>query len=304
MAFTTGFQALQDAIKTGKEKAEARAAGASGASLGYFGWKQGDKKIIRFLTNDILTEDFYTNIICKDGKARTFLVDPADTDRLNHYRSPTPGIGWKKEFSGEIVEPYTTRQTVNVAVLREEVLVDGKLVVQDHISEKEFNNTKYPARFFGIVQQAISNFWEPLATGVYERYGSICDRDLEVSRTGSAKNTNYSFIPLNQDPALATEEAVQQAYFYGAEWNAEDPDRFLKCSMTLNQWATYFSGEERYAHWLTPDSSTPATTTTSGGGLGEFHPTTTSNPDEAQAVSPTGTQFSSLRESLLKKAQG
>lgn len=304
MAFTTGMQALKDAIKAGQEKAAAREASGGGSSLNYFSWKAGDKKIIRFLTDDILTEDFYLNIICKDGKTRSFLADPTDPDRLRRYMSPTPGIGWKKEFSGEIVEPYSSRQTVNIAVLREEVLQDGKMVVRDHVYEREINGQKYPSRFFGIVQQAISNFWEPLTVSVYERYGSICDRDLEVIRSGAAKNTNYSFMPLQVVTELASAEAVAAAYFYGAEWNAEDPDRFLKCPMTLQQWATYFSGEERYTHWLTPNAdSAAATSTVAGVGLGEFHPQTTSNPDEAQAVAPANSQFATLRDSLIADAR-
>jgi hypothetical protein len=302
MPFTTGRQALQNAIKEAQEKAQERADGLAGPSLGYYNWKPGDKKIIRFLTDDILTEDFLTNIICKDGKTRSFLVDPDNPEPLRRYMSPTPGVGWKKEFSGEIVEPYTTRQTVNVAVWREEVLVEGKMVVRDHVTEKEFNGQKFPALFFGVVQQAISNFWEPLATSVWDRYQTICDRDLEVIRTGDKKNTNYGFMPLNQDPALMTQEAVQQVYFYGAEWNQEDPDRFKKCSMTLTDWAAYFSSEKRYERYFAQESSS---TGGSSSGLDEFRAATTSNPgDEAQAVPPTGTAFTSLRESLLNKGQG
>lgn len=304
--FTTGMQALRQAIKVGQEKAAERESRTFGpqSSLNYFGWKAGDKKIIRFLTDGILTEDFYLGIICKDGRPRTFLADPADSDRLKRYMAPTPGIGWKKEFSGEIVEPYVTRQTVNIAVLRHETLVDGKMVVQDYITEKEIGDKKYPARFFGVVQQAISNFWEPLTGSIYERYGSTCDRDLEVIRSGTAKNTSYQFMPLNPVPELATAEAVAQEYFYGHTWDEQDENRFLKCPMTLEEWAIYFSSEDRYARWLTPDDKSSAATSGATQGTGEFHPATTSNPgDEAQAVQPTNTQFANLRQSLIEDAK-
>lgn len=312
MPFTTGMSALQSAIKVGQEKAEQRKAASGGGTLNYFGWKPSEKKIVRFLTDDLLVDDFLLNIICKDGKPRTFLVDPADPDRLSRYMSPTPGIGWKKEYGGEIVQPYTSRQAVNIAVKREEKLVDGKMVVSDFISEKEIDGQKLPARFFGIVQQAIGNFWEPLHNGIFERYQSTCDRDIEVSRSAGTKNTTYSFIPLHPIPELDSAEKVAAAYFYGHEWNKDDPDRFLKCPMTVTQWAAYFSGEERYAHWLTPDSGTttitsasPTGVATAGGGLGEFAQGTTSNPggDEAQASVPANSQFASLRASLIEDAK-
>jgi hypothetical protein len=313
MAFTTGIQALKNAVQEGKDRAAEREASGGGRPFpGYFSWKPGDKKIIRFLTDDIITEDFFTNVICNDGKTRTFLPDPVDGQgRLHRYMSADPGIGWKKEFGGDVVEPYSTRQTVGIAVKREEVLRGDKLVVQDDKTEKEFNNQKYQTLFFGIVQQSISNFWDPLISSVADRYHSICGLDLEVVRTGDSKNTNYGFMPLIVVPELATVEAVQQAYFYGNEWNAEDPDRSLKCPMTLMEWAVYHSSEEYYAKWLTPKdaqaSNTPTspptggTNTLSSSGLGEFKASTTSNPaDEAQATSGS---FASLRQNLIDNAQ-
>lgn len=303
----TGIQALQDAIKAGKERAEAaKAASGVGSSLGYFNWGAGDKKVLRLLTDEIITAEFYTNILNNKGKTANFLVDEADPDRIRRYMSPTPGLGWQKEWgTGNLIEPQTRQMTVGIAVLREEVLRDGKMVVQDHIYEKDVNGEKIPARFFGIIQQAHSNFWEPFASSCYERHGNtFCSRDYEVMRTGVQRNTTYQFIPLSEDPTLPNEQAVQQNYFYGAEYNKEDPDRFLKCSMTLMQWATYFGGEERFKHWLTPDGgSTP--TPNGGSGLNEFHRDTTSNPgDEAQATPPpVSGQFAALREQLAKKVQ-
>jgi hypothetical protein len=204
--------------------------------------------------------------------------------------------------------------SVAVAVLRNEVQRDGKLVIEDYLYDKDVDGTPVPARFFGIVQQSISNFWHTLAVSCFKRYGTICDRDYEVSREGEGFDTKYSIIPLPEVADLTDIEVVKRFYGYGAPWNAEDPQRFLKCPMTTAEWASYFSGEERYQFWLTPDggqvhgmTESGSHTTYTSSGNDEFHPATTLN-DEAQAmaaaVTPSSsTQFSTLQESLLEAAK-
>jgi hypothetical protein len=292
MAWTTGLQALQGAVKEGQDRAREREEGGDFQRLpGYFSWKPAQKRILRFLTNDILTEDFFQNIVCNDGKPRSFLVDPNDPDRLLRYVSDTPGIGWKKEFgTGELVEPWCGKQTVGIAVEREEVLRDGKMMVQD-------KEEKPGEKFYGIVQQAISNFWDPLVSSIYERYGDITGRDIEVIRTGTNKQTVYSFPPLQAVPELEKVEAVQAAYFYGYQDNKEDPDRLKKCPMTLSEWAAYFSSEERHARWLTPKNSSAPT-----GGVRDTQPAAQPSGDEAQTTSSG--PFSSLRDNLIKNQDG
>ena len=107
--------------------------------------------------------------------------------------------------------------------------------------------------------------------------------------------------------------------------NPEDPQRFLKCPQTLKEWAAYYGGEERYKFWLTPNDQTPAwlrgsvpaaqtatvvgTGTTPGGspytpsGMDEFARATTTSHDEAQAMQTSGTNFSTLKDTLLSSAK-
>lgn len=305
--FTTGLQALQDAIGDAEKRAAAAKSGGTGSSLGYISWKNGDKKIVRFLTDDILVENFYDFIVDKTGSTKTFLVDPSDPDRLKKYMSPTPGLGWRKNFgTGALEEPTTRKLGVGVAVVRDEVRVDGKMVLEDALSDKVVDETTYPARQFGIIQQSVTNFWHTLATSCFKRYGTICDRDYEITREGEGFKTKYSIIPLEPVEELSSIQAVQEFYFYGQPWDSADPQRFLKCPQTLQEWAQYFSGEERYKFWLTPDDETPAwlragatlASSASTEGLGEFHRDTTHN-DEAQASAPAGTSFGSIRDTLL-----
>ncbi len=320
MAFKTGMQHLQDTINAADQRAkQARDNTGSSSNYSYLSWKPGDKKIVRFLTDEVLTENFYDFILDKTGSVKTFLIDPSDPDRLNRYKSPTPGIGWRKNWGTQQLEDPVVRELgVGLAVLRHEVRGDdGKMHLEDVITDKVVDNVTYPARTFGLIQQAPSNFWHTLATSCLSRYGTICDRDYEISREGEGFNTKYSIIPLDPDPDLTTVEAVQSFYFYGQPWDADDPQRFLKCPTTIEAWAEYFSGEERYKHWLTADDETPAwlrpgtqaplastrSSTPAPSGLDEFRRDTTQNPapDEAQTQAPqvSGTSFSSLKDALL-----
>lgn len=305
------MQALQDAIEAGKRKAEAAQAGG-GKQLGYINWKAGEKKIVRFLTDDVITEGVYDFIVNNAGGTANFLVDPTDPDRIKRYMSPNPGIGWQKKFgTGELVEPVANAKGMCVAVVRREVPNrEGKMEVEDFLYDKEIDGQTYPARTFGIVMQGVNNFWHTLATSCYSRYGSITTLDYEITRsTGTGRDTKYSILPLREIPELSTIEQVQDFYFYDkGAWDYDDNDeaakkrikedssRFLKCPMTIHQWAAYYSGEERYKHWLTPKNGAD-----NSSGLGEFHSSTTHN-DEAQAQQTSGTAFSSLQATLLKNA--
>ena len=210
MTYRTGLKALQDSIKAADERAKAAQAGF-GSALGYFTWQPGDRKILRFLDDEVIIDKFWSFVISNTGSPITFLVDPEDPDRLKRYMSPTPGIGWKKEFkSGALVEPTPAELGVGIAVLRDEVRgADGKLHLQDVLTDKTIDGVTFPCRQFGVVQQNPKTFWNTLATSCLSRYGTICDRDYEITREGEGFQTKYSVIPLEQDPDLTTIEAVQ-----------------------------------------------------------------------------------------------
>jgi hypothetical protein len=344
--FNTGLGYVQEAIAEAQRKAEAAKSFAPGATLNYLNWKPGDKKIVRFLTDKVITEDFATFILDKTGSTKNFMIDPADPHRLDRYRSPVPGIGWQKEYkTNALKEPYYTKQTACVAVLRDEVMGSNGLEVIDYIYERDLTDkdgnvtATVPSRYFGVVLQNTASFWQALANSCFTRFGTICDHDYLIERLNIPGAARYSHIPIEpKDPDLASEAAVQAFYFYGQPWNAEDPDRFLKCPQTCPEWAQYYSSEDRYKFWLVPDGSTgrgatnPTTSQTSKGldfsrlgqpavvpsappspgaplgSLGEFHKDTTSNPastaDEAQvpqqpsAMPTSGEQFAHLKSTL------
>ena len=305
MTFSSGMDKLQEAIDKGKRSTSSGKGGNfAGKSLNYFNWKPGDKKILRFLSDDLLVEDFYDFILDKTGQTKNFMVPPGQRDPLARYRSATPGIGWRRDFkSGQLEIPLPVGERgptaprklgVNIAVLRDEVHREGRTVVEDYLYDKELDGVTLPSRYFGLVQQSPKNFWSPLVS-CFSRYGTLCDRDYEITRVGSGFDTQYTVIPLPEVTELKDPEVVRTFYGYGETWNPEDPQRLLKCPMTLPEWAEYFSGEERYAHWLTPD-----------GQDGGHQPYAPPPGDEAQAqVSKpvSGTAFATLQDELLSAAK-
>lgn len=314
--FSTGMGHLQAAIDEGKRKAaaaKAAASGASGSSANYFNWKPGDTKILRFLTDDIIVEDFAQFIFDNTGQTKNFLIPPNDPGILSRYRSASPGIGWQQNFGTKALEePKPKKLGVGIAVLRkEEPNAEGKLEVQDYVYDQDVEGIKYPSRHFGIVQQSVSNFWHTLAT-YNNRYGTICDRDYLIERTGESYDTKYAIIPLDVDPDLDTVAKVQAFYFYGQPWSKDDPDRFFKVAQTLPQWAEYFSSEDRFKHWLTPKTGTVTPQAAS------YSPTTATPTPQPNAWTGDGsdvtataqapdTAFSSFKsnfkDQLLKSAQ-
>jgi hypothetical protein len=298
----TGMEYMLKTIDQAKAKADSRNDFAPGSALNYFKWEPGETKVIRFLSDDMITADFYDFIQTTDpAKQRNFMVDPANPDRLDRYRSATPGVGWKKPWqSSTLEEPKKTKRGVCVAVLRQEVRdpATGKLEVKDYLYDRDVDGKPVPSRYFGIVQQTVSNFWRPISS-IFTRFGSIAVVDLQITRQGTERDTIYTPIPI-EDPNLTDKALVKDFYFYGQPWDPNDEQRFLKCPQTTAQWAAYFSGEEYYRRHLSTEGATPATPP--AGGLGEFHPATTHN-DEAQAMRSSGTTFDSLSQTLLSKAR-
>lgn len=316
-AFNTGMAHMQNAIEEGKRRQAAATSGGSSKALNYINWKPGDKKIVRFLTDDVMTEEFLEFIVDKGGNTRNFMIPPGDKNILDRYRAPEGDprypLGWRKNpKTGAIEEPKARKIGIGLAVLREEKEVDGKYVVEDYLYEEQVDGVSLLHRHYGIIQQSISNFWHTLAVSCFKRFGTICDRDYEITREGNGLDTKYSIIPLPEpDPDLASIEAVHDFYFYGkGEWDDNDPERFLKCPQTLTQWAEYFGSEDRYKFWLTPDGSTPAGPSYSPSSKPS---TPQTNPlqdgDEAQsgpaptAAPVTGTSFSSFKENIINKAK-
>ena len=299
MAYQTGLDALKNAITEGKARSSGGPSQFSNR-LEYFAWKAGDTKIIRFLTDDLVVGDFADRVLTNTGKAMDFFVPDADNNILTEYGAQS------QEWGGNLIPLKLVRRGVGVAVLRDEKPLAGqtypgggqKTELVDYTYQKDVGGTPHQARWFGVIKQSPSNFWDTLIMGSASRFGTLCDRDYSVTRIGGDKDTKYSFVPLDPVEELRDPEAVRAFYGYGKPWDQNDPNRFLYCPQTLPEWVDYYGGRERVEHWLAPkNGQAPAQT---------YTPVVTQQgwaspeADEPQAAQPaTGTSFDDLRSKLL-----
>lgn len=293
----SGLAALQKSIEEAKSRPARRGGGGGERTefqprLNYFGWKDGESKVVRFLTDDIKQHFYAEYVLTKDGKSQNFIVDP-DNNLVAKYGGKS-----RESYidpSSAMIEPKLVKRAAGVAVLREERPAGGKTEIVDHLYERSIGDNVYPSRYFGVIRQAIKNFW-PTLVECAARYGTICDRDYVIKRLGGGLDTSYSILPCDPIDGLRTVEEVQAFYGYGKPWNSEDPERFLNCPQTIDEWVDYYGSEDRIKFWLgASDDYSPADS---------FKEALKPAADEAQAApTPSGTDFASLRERLIPHAQ-
>lgn len=288
----TGLQALRD---FGDKQAAQQSGNYSGGKVNYFKWDNGDKKIIRFLTDDIITARFYEYVVDARGKFQNFIYAPdVFGEGTEDFVKKYGGKRYENGNTGPLIDPKLTERTAGIAVLRKEVpKAGGGVEIVDYTEDITVGEQQFKARWYGIVRQAYGNFWHMLSD-LGMRYGTLCDRDYEIKRTGERLDTKYSIIPLDPDPDLKDVENLHKYYGYGKPWDNNDPNRFLNCPQTLHQWAERYGSEERVKYFLSPESqeTTPVVTPA---------PRAADSGDEAQASAPEGTEFgASLKDLLLK----
>lgn len=248
-----GLSALKNPVKSG-------GGGAPGKYLSYFILGDGDTKIVRFLTeaNEVVEVKFHEFIKDKNGKFQNFVYAP-------DYHNG--GEDWVAKYGGKTTD-YTTKEPieskprlrlVGIAVEREEVQVEenGRKVIktQDKLTQFEGRDGKtYTARNFMVVKQ-YGKFWTQL--GNYEEeFGTICDRDYKITRTGTGNEMVYSIIPKSPDPNWNPDGSslaeLKAQYGYGTgkdmdgnELTVDSEDRFLYCRETLQEWLENQASEER-----------------------------------------------------------
>jgi hypothetical protein len=306
----TGFGAVKKSISDAKAR---QSQGFSGR-LNYFNWKDGETKVLRFLTDEVLLVAFYEMVVDNQGHFKDFIVAPDLYEEDPSWR----GEDWVLKYrgrchengmSGPLVEPTPRVRSVGVAVWREEAPREagGQAVAyQDYLHEINVGGQIYPARWFGVVKQSLQLFWDQMGA-YYDEYGTICDRDYKIKRTGKSLDTSYSIIPRPPDPDFDI-KALQESYGYGRSVDAatkDDPERFLYCPQTVTQWAEQYASEDRAKYWLADPRAAaqqPASNGYTPSGTDEFDKDTTHNPhpeaDEAQVAPAPRTDFADLRARL------
>lgn len=315
----TGIEAFERSVA---RKSGGTSSGYTGRYLGYFILAEGESKIIRFLTDvdELLIDiDFYEFVLTPSGKYQNFVVAPSF-----HAENPSwNGEDWVlkyggkvKPFGSHVLENPTPRaRTIGLAVEREEVPVDdaGKraLRTQDKLVQFEGKDgNTYDARNFFVVKPTSRNFW-PSLVDYYHEFGTLCDRDYKITRTGTGRDIHYSIIPKSPDPNWNNDGTslaeLQARYGYktgkdmdGNELADDSPDRYLYWTQSLRDWAENQASEERAKAALAPEDSSSAESRPAPGWA-------SSSADEPQAAAPvpaapapaaSGTDVSSLRARL------
>lgn len=217
----TGFQAVQEAIDRSAERNQ----GGSGF-LPYLNWKDDRKekgesyqKTLRFLTDEVVPCKIYEYIPCKDGKMRDFIVPSSVGVEGPDYVKESGVRVTQYGNKNNLIEPKARDMTIGLAVLREEVseMVDGRRVLsyKDKMEtvkyEKDGEEVEETRPMFGLIKQSNQNFWGTVA-GYWSRYGTIIDRDYQITRNGGGVDTNYTIIPCDPIEGLRDEEEVKAAY--------------------------------------------------------------------------------------------
>jgi hypothetical protein len=302
-----GLSALESPAKTGGT------GGSPGRYLNYLILGDGETKVVRFLTEatDLVAIKFHEFVVTPAGKFRNFVYAPdfngGGEDWVVKYGGKT------RDFTTKDLVPSAPRERiVGIAVEREEVPTeDGgrrTLRTQDKLSQFEGRDGKsYDARNFMVVKQ-YKTFWTTLS-GYYHEFGSICDRDYKITRTGTGRDIVYSIIPKTPDPDWnydgSSLAALQARYGYGTKQDMdgnpltmESEDRFLYCRETLSEWLTEQASEENAREALAPDSAGPALNSSASGAPSWASEAVPDEPNAGPAPAASGTDVSSLRARL------
>ncbi|QGJ94938.1 ssDNA-binding protein [Gordonia phage RedWattleHog] len=289
---------------------ERKAAQGGGDFLPMVYWKDDKsgegkqyKKIVRFLTDDVITAKIYGFVKGgPEGKGRDF-IDPAslvdddgkplfeelagerDYFRENNIKLPT--------YKGDLkdAKDIAQEQTLGLVVLREEYTVredrNGREVavvkMRDLIEKREYETKDGEKKtdegqVIGVVKQGYKNFWSTLA-GYYNRYGTICDRDYEITRKGNGTDTTYSIIRLDKDedmPDVVDGESAMAHY---------------QPRLTLKDWVVPKAKYDAAKEWLEG-------TSTSAQDGGNDSPRSEAKEDSGPVREASGSAAADLRKEL------
>lgn len=308
----TGISAIESYLK-----GSGGAGGTTGRYLSYLILGDGETKTIRFLTDEpeLHVAQFHEFVLDRNGKFQTFVVAPSFYADDRDWR----GEDWVLKYGGkttdyttkELVDPTPRQRIVGLAVEREEfpTEVDGRRVLstRDLLTQIEGRDgRKHDARNFLIVKQG-KPFWTTLV-GYFHEFGTLCDRDYKITRTGKGLDINYSIIPKNPDPGWNNDGSslreLHARYGYGTgrdvdgnEITVDSEDRFLYCTQTLDDWMRNQASEERARQALVGDSAPAPTADPGRATVGAGRGWSSAAPDEP-AASAASADVSSLRERL------
>lgn len=268
--------------------------------LSYFILGEDESKVVRFLTDmdEVIQTQCYEFVLDKNGKFQNFICAPA-----YHKNDPSwQGEDWVRKYGGksrvynsnELEDPVPRSRALAIAVEREEVASQsgGRRAVstQDLLTTiEDKNGVSHDARNFLVIKQG-TKFWTPLLT-YYREFGTLCDRDYKITRSGTGRDIVYSMVPKSPDPDWDIDgdslKNLQARYGYGTGTDmdgnpitSDSPDRFLYITQTLKEWADNQASEERAkAALVSSDGIEESRPAPSWAGVADDEPQVSSGPD-------------------------
>jgi hypothetical protein len=189
-------------------------------------WKDKENKAIRFLTeaDDIFFLKVHNFVTCLDGKPRSFIC--ATEDERDCY----------------LCAAEVKLQEIGYGIGVEREQLPGTTDYADVITTVD--GVDQPV--VGVITQAWNNFWK-FIDQYYQKYGSLRDMDLDITRSGGGLQTGYTIIPNLPKPIADIDDV----------YNDYRPD--LKAMLEHMVSETYYN---LHLHGIKPEtsdnSSTPA----------------------------------------------
>lgn len=156
----------------------------------WISWKSGETKVLRFLhdIDDAMVVAVHSMVDTFDGKKANFVCRSVFDEPCELCER----------------EVYKRDSGYSIAVVRQPVFEDGKVVgYEDQVLEYDEETPQGIVRkkkpVVGIVNQSLRNFWNYIAL-CNEKYGSLREYDIEVTRQGSGTDTTYVSFPLPPKP--------------------------------------------------------------------------------------------------------
>ena len=222
-------------FRAGIDEAEEASKRVGFAKTHFFGLKDGESAVLRFLTEptEWLTADQHSFVPTKpkpDGYTGSWPASMSATCRRDKaLRSRFPDCFIcdhvrktikKKDGTTEVKSSKPQARTWAVALLRETITENGRtvgirtLMREEAKLDAEGKPTdvieEVPA--IVVVNMAWEGFFAPIS-GYYRQWGTILNRDVKVTRRGADLDTKYTHIPLDPTPDFDIADPEWAAFF-------------------------------------------------------------------------------------------
>lgn len=208
----SGFGAVKETIQKAASGGGYTKAGHPIEVMGGIFWKKdGERKTVRFLTDNVISFPMHGFVPTKDGKNKDF----ACTAELEGDLKRPCWIceNMTRTVDGKVLPMKPTTKVIGAVIERNpdgsDVMKEYDLLVDPDDKEGPSEKTEGPT--FSILSQG-ATFWTKM-DGYYSKYkGTTMNRDYEIVRVGTGLKTTYNIMPEDADPEYTSPESLWDLY--------------------------------------------------------------------------------------------